>query len=252
MVCNESRQLSLRGDPGKQPISPQPHPSQAGAGPPAHHQCLMPDLLQHRVSTAGFGLRPAVWMNPTEGCRLLALGCARLGPLSGEARERGAWDTPASRLPHCPNHPRGIPWPRLLQPAEGGCFPPEEGAGQPGTRHGASTASRHGLALLRSALGRHCSSRDRHLSSQGTARDFPGRTKTSGGEEEGEDGVGRGRERRQLHGCRMSRTALHGRRGGFSLRFSGEGAAGSRRHAAARRQCLRSRACPGAPLLTGT
>lgn len=161
------------------------------------------------------------------------------------------WTHPHPAPPRYPQPPQGNPCPQLLQPAVGGCFPPEEGAGEPGALHGISTASRHGLALLGSAPGRHCSSRDRHHDSQGTARDFPGRTKTSGGGGEGEDGVGRGRERKYLHGCRMSRTALHGRRGGFSLRFSGGGAAGSRRHVgAARRRCLRSRRLvPGRPCL---
>lgn len=157
----------------KEPISPQPHPARLVPDPLHTIRCLiMPVFPQHRVSTAGFSLRPAVRVSPTEGCRPLALsGVCPAGSSQRKARERGALDTPASRLPRYPNHPRGIPWPRLSSWQQVDVSR-RKGAGQPGARHGTSTDSRHGLALLGSALGRHCSSRDRHLYSQETARDL--------------------------------------------------------------------------------
>lgn len=53
-------------------------------------------------------------VSPTEGCGPLLLGCAELGPLRGEARERGLGcfgHTRIPPLPATPKHPRGIPAP---------------------------------------------------------------------------------------------------------------------------------------------
>lgn len=89
----------------KQLISPQPHPSQASAGPPAHHQYLMPNFLQHRVSSAGFGLRPAVrWTPPrAAGCLLWGVPKWLLSAGRQERGGQGALDTLASHLALLPS-----------------------------------------------------------------------------------------------------------------------------------------------------
>lgn len=107
-----------------------------------------------------------------------------------------------------------IPLRRRLRPAAHGWFPRREGAGHPGARHGASPAPGHGSVPHRynAAIGTS--------TWQGTGWVFPGRTKSNreGGEGGGE---AEGRETKQLHGCRMSRTALHGRCGGLLAAFIG-------------------------------
>lgn len=180
-----------------------------------------------------------------------------MGHLSCGARKSGSGCFEHIRPP---TPTQGIPWPRTLRPAAGGCSPPREGAGHPGARHGASPAPGHGSARLGSAPVRPFSCRYRQLYSARHGLGFFWTDKIKRGRREGrERGAGEGRERKQLHGCRMSRTALHGRRGGFSLRFSGGRASGSGRRlpGPARRGGETSvpalpAACPAASPLTGT
>lgn len=152
-------------------------------------------------------------------------------------------DTPASHLPALPPATSGeSPGPGSSSRRRVDVFRPRKEPNSPG--HGTGPVRLPGTAWHYSGL--HWDGTAAPGTGTSIPRARPGifldGQKQAGEGGEGEDGLGRGRERKQLHGCRMSRTVLHGRRGDFSPRFSSGGAAGSRRQVgAARRQCLRSR-----------